>query len=90
MTNRADFVAETFLDSRLQYESLDGLMDFLAFLVQKLWQNKQKLIMGIATNSLGNPYKIRGLSTITLAPERPGSRSRPLQLHIPAKNTTKV
>ena len=42
--NRADFVAQLFLDSRLQYESLEGLMDFLAFLVQKLWQNKQKLI----------------------------------------------
>jgi len=33
--NASDFV--TFLDSRLQYESLEGLMDFLAFLVQKLW-----------------------------------------------------
>jgi len=31
-------------DSRLQYESLEGLMEFLEFLVQKLWQNKQKLI----------------------------------------------
>jgi len=39
-----DFVAESFLDSRLQYESLVGLMDFLAFLVQKLWQDKQKII----------------------------------------------
>jgi len=29
--------------SRLQYESLEGLMDFLAFLVDKLWQNNQKL-----------------------------------------------
>jgi len=28
---------KVFLDSRLQYESLEGLMDFLAFLVQKLW-----------------------------------------------------
>jgi len=33
-----------FLDSRLQYESLEGLMDFLTFLVQKLWQNKQKYL----------------------------------------------
>jgi len=33
---------KVFLDSRLQYESLEGLMDFLAFLVQKLRQNKQK------------------------------------------------
>jgi len=60
--NPPDFVAQSFLDSRLQYESLEGLMDFLAFLVQKLWQNKQKIIRGIPTNSLENPYKIRGLS----------------------------
>ena len=33
-TNRADFVAQIFLDSRLQYESLEGLMNFLALLVQ--------------------------------------------------------
>jgi len=31
----SDFVTRSFLDSRLQYESLEGLMDFLAFLVQK-------------------------------------------------------
>jgi len=36
-----------FVDSRLQYESLEGLMDFLAFLVQTLQQNKQKLIREI-------------------------------------------
>ena len=35
---------KVFLDFRLQHESLEGLMDFLAFLVQKFWQNKQKLI----------------------------------------------
>ena len=59
-------------------------MDSLAFLVQKLWQNKQKLIRGIPTNSLGNPYKIRSLSAITWGPETSGSRSRPLKLLIPA------
>jgi len=48
-TNRADFVAQG-LDSRLQYESLEGLTDILAFLVQKLWQNKQKLIRKIPEN----------------------------------------
>jgi len=64
-------------------------MDFIAFLVQALWKNKQKLIKGIPTNFLGNPYKIRGLSAIYLAPETPGSRSRRQQLHIPAKNPTK-
>ena len=30
------------LDSRVQSESLEGLMDFLTFLVQTLWRNKQK------------------------------------------------
>jgi len=64
-------------------------MDFLAFLVQKLWKNKQKSFRVILTNSLGNPYKIRGLSAITWGPETPGSRSRPLKLHIPAYNPTK-
>jgi len=45
--NPSDFVVQSFLDSRLQYESFEGLMDFLAFLVQKLWQNKHKLIREI-------------------------------------------
>jgi len=47
---------KVFLDSRLQYESLEGLMNFLEFLVQTLWQSKQKIIRGIPTNSPGNPY----------------------------------
>jgi len=60
---------KVFLDSTLKYESLEGLIDFLAFLVQKLRQNKQKLHRGIPINSLGNSYKIRGLSSKTWAPE---------------------
>jgi len=75
---------KVFLDSRLQYESLEVLMDFLAFLVHKSRQNKQKIITGNPTTSLGNPYKTRGLSAITWGPETPGSRSRLLKLHIPA------
>ena len=75
---------KVFLDYRLQYESLEGLMDFLAFLVQKLWQNKQKIIRGSPPIPQGIPYKIRGLSAITWGPEMSGSRSRPLKLHIPA------
>jgi len=81
---------KVFLDSRLQYEYLEGLMDFLTFLGQKLWQKKQKITRGISTDSLGNPYKIRGLSAITWGPETSGSRSRPLKLHIPAQNPTKL
>ena len=59
-------------------------MDFPAILVQKLWKNKQKIIRGIPTNSLGNPYKMWGLMALTWAPETLGSRSWPLKLHIPA------
>jgi len=44
----SDLVTQVFLDSRLQYESFEGLMDFLAFLVQKLWSNFQVLIREIA------------------------------------------
>jgi len=47
LNNRADIVAQSFLDARLQHESSEGLMDFLAFLVQQLWQNKHKLIREI-------------------------------------------
>jgi len=31
-----------FLETRLFYETLEGLIDFLAFLVQKLWPKKVK------------------------------------------------
>jgi len=41
---------KVFLDSRLQYESLEGLVDFLAFLVQKSRQNKHKSIKEIPSN----------------------------------------
>jgi len=44
LTNETDFVAESFLDSRLQYESLESLINFPAFMVQRLWQNTQTLI----------------------------------------------
>jgi len=83
-TNRSDFVTQRFLESRLQLESLEGLMDFLAFLVQKLWQNKQKLIRGIPVNSSAYSSINWGLLAITLAPETTGSRSRALKTHITA------
>jgi len=51
-------------------------MDFLALLVQKLRQNKQKLIRRIPTNSLWISCKIWSLSAITWATAMPGSRSR--------------
>jgi len=35
--NPSYFLTQTSLDSKLKYESLEGLMDFLAFLVRKLW-----------------------------------------------------
>jgi len=43
----SDLVTRSFLDSRLQYESLEGLMDFLAFLVQTLWPDFRILIRKI-------------------------------------------
>jgi len=54
-----------FLDSRLQYESLKGLMDFLAFLVQKLWPNFRILIMKIPWNYSAMSSKIWGLLALT-------------------------
>jgi len=53
---------KVFLDSRLQYKSLEGLMDFLAFLVQKLWQNKHKLIREIPRNYSAMSSMIWGLA----------------------------
>jgi len=38
---RADIVGQRFLDARLEYESLELLIEFLAFLVQKLCQKIQ-------------------------------------------------
>ena len=84
LNNRADFVAQSFLESRLQYELSEGLTDFLVFLVNTSRQNKQKLIKGIPTFSLRIHYKILGLSTITFALETPGCHSRALVIHITA------
>ena len=78
------------LDSRLQYKSLEGLMDFLAFPVQTLWPNFRILIREIPWNYSAMSSTIWGLLALTWAPEMLGSRSGPLKLHIPAQNTTKV
>ena len=44
----SDLVTRSFFGfSKLQYESSEGLMDFLAFLVQKLWPNFRILIREI-------------------------------------------
>jgi len=50
---------KVFVDSRLQYESLEGLMDLLAFLVQKLWRNNQNLKREIPLIPQGILEKIR-------------------------------
>ena len=81
---------EVFLDCRLQYESLEVLMDFLAFLVQKLWPNFRILIREIPWNYSAMSSTIWGLLAPTWAPETLGSRSRLLKLHVPAWNTTKL
>jgi len=75
---------KVFLDSRLQYESLEGLMDFLKFLVQKLWPNFRILIREIPWNYSAMSSTIWGLLAPTWAPETLRSQSRPLKLHIPA------
>jgi len=77
---------KVFLDSRLQHESSEGLMDFLTFLVQKLWQIKQKLIREIPIKYSAYSSINWGLLAITLAPE---SRSRALKTHITALDPTK-
>ena len=51
---------EVFLDSRLQYESLEGLIDFLAFLLQRLWPNFRVLIREKIKQEL---YRCGGLSS---------------------------
>jgi len=71
--NPSDFVAQScfgFQATIRVFRGFDGLSSISG---SKLWQNKQKLIRGIPTNSLGNLYKIRGLSALTWAPETPGS-----------------
>jgi len=75
---------EVFLDCKLQHESLEGLMEFPGFLVQKLWQNQQKLIREIRRNHSAMSLMIWGPLAPTSAPETLGSPSRPLQLHVPA------
>jgi len=65
-------LAQIFFDSRLQYESLEGLMDYVAFLVQKVWKNKQKLIREITIHYSTYSSINWGLLVITLAQEMPG------------------
>ena len=80
----SDLVTRRFLDPRLQYESLEGLINFLAFLVQKLWPNFRVLIRDIPWNYSALSSTIWGLLALTRAPETLGSRSRAPKLHIPA------
>jgi len=59
-------------------------MDFLAFLVQKLRKNNQKLVREISHKPLGNSYQIWDLFALTFSPETLGNRSRALKSHITA------
>ena len=49
------FWLEILLETRMLYKSLEGLINFLAFLVQMLWPKKSKIIREIP---LGIIYKI--------------------------------
>jgi len=60
------------------------LIDFLTFLVQKLWQNIQKLLREIPWNHSAISSMIWVFLAIPLAPETLGSQSRALMIHIPA------
>ena len=55
------------LDSKIQYESLKGLINFLVCLVKKLWQNKRTLIREIPTNTLGKSCINWGLFDLNFA-----------------------
>jgi len=55
----SEIVARIFLDSRLQYESLEPWIEFLAFLVPKLWPKDPKS----CRNSLGQWFSKWSIST---------------------------
>ena len=46
---------KVWLDSRLEYESLEPLKDFLAFLVLKLWPEDPNLMRYMLSNLRGFP-----------------------------------
>jgi len=88
--NQADFVDQSLFGFWDTIRVFRGLMDFLAFLVQKLWQNKRKLIREIPVNYSAYSSITWGVLAITWAPETPGSRSTSLKILIPASNPTKL
>jgi len=61
--------------------SLEGMMDFLAFLVPKLWPNFPKLIREIP-HILAEIPEIFGFFGTTFEPETLASRSRALKIRI--------
>ena len=75
------FWLEFLLDSRLSYESLEGLTDFLAFLVTKLWPNFRKIIKEIPTDPRENSWNIWNSFGITFEPEMLEKRSRAQDSH---------
>jgi len=77
-TKRSQFVAHCKLS---YYMSLEGMMDFLAFLVPKLWPNFTKLIREIP-HILAEIPEIFGFFGTTFEPETLESRSRALKIRI--------
>ena len=73
------------LETRLWYKSLEGLMDFLAFLVPKLWPKCHKSIREISTNPQRHSWNIWIFLAIILDPEMLESQSRALKTHIKPK-----
>jgi len=70
------------LDSRLQYDFLQGLIDIVAFLVQKVWQNNRISIREIPRKFPRYLLRVCSLLTTTLEPEMLESRWRTLKTRI--------
>jgi len=72
------------MDPQLRSPALEGLIDFLTFLVPKLWPKRLKSIRVIAANPLGINQLIYGFLAMILAPETLESRSRAFKTRVMA------
>ena len=81
---------EVLLDSRLEYESLEGLIDFVVFLVPKLWPKVWKLIGEILAISCQKSFLCLEFFFITFEPEILESQSMALKTRIIAQNPIKL
>ena len=80
---------KAFLDSRLEYESLVPLIEFPAFLVQKLCQKKSKYFRNFLADLGDFPNWYSIIFPITFQPETLQCRSNPLKTRTIAYNPFK-